>query len=1721
MPTSAGDIGEGLLRSASALAAAGNTLDESIALFTAGQGVVQNAESLGNILKTTSMRIRGAETELEEAGLDTDGMADSVSKLRSELMALTGGFDIMEDGGNTFKSTYDILKGISEVWNNLTDVSRANVLEKLAGKRNGNALAAILENFDIAEKTLDIAQNQSYNSALKENEVFLDSINGKISQISATWESLSNNTLDSSFVKGVLDFLNGALKVLDSIVKNVGVLPPLIGAVFTALAPMKTTGIFGSGGLFDIFSSDNLAKAKKDLKDYIKELKGVKGFTVGADGYELIHAYNTALKEGKVNPEWWQNFRADTNNRATLQKYKELDQLFTDLEKKGNKTAIGVNKAGNAFVAAASGVKGLGTWIKALAGQLVVAGIQFAIITAAIWALSKAWEWFKNSVPTKSNLRNWADESADALADTRSEIESLNSELDTTRDRINELQGKGYLTLTEQDELERLRKTNDELERQLLIKKALEETEAKKAAEDAARALHSYDKTFSNDTDEAARIAASSDGTLDVAEQLNRYASIYSYNKEQVAKVDINSADAEAKIAKFNAAADEAKEKFNQLTTDTAEYVATARDGWDLLSEDEQKYIKRIEDAIVSGYFDFGTVSADDALKSMVGSDEYDAFQKKLQELAATGGEVGDSLKKTFGQKVASALQLLGYNVADVNEQIKAMRNISDYIDNNATEEQKRKIQEMVNDPDFEITADSIRDQLGDGFIQSLEKAGFSVDSFRRYLVALQEQIDTMDISSATGDLKEVESNLSSLATAYNEFKDNSGKVSAATLDGLAQTFSSISDTESFTTFINVLGNSASSVSQVKAALDDLVDTYFATEAACGSLTAENSALYEAQLKQMGVTNASEVVQYKLAKATINNASATDAERQAAIELIEKLNAEEAQLYNTASASLTSAQNLQILQIQMQYVKSGDFTGTIANNASSIVALGKAAGKNGTILAKYAEILMQIAEIENKIKSGNGNEAYSGAALRSLKVYAAQLEEEAQNQYDSLYSGVRLDTDFKVPRTKSGSSSSGTTTADKNKEAYDAAKKKLDYQLEQNKISYDKYYKELVKLGDKYLKKEKGNLDDLRDHYTTLADVRRSAFEDAKGKLDTQLDNGTISIEKYYSKIEALIKKWYKGRKANAEDAAQAEIDLQKQVADAWKDRISKQETQFERMTLDKVWPEGKTELDYWQKQMAKLQKDYRKGMFKDKEAYMELYYDLLSKIQSAEKEFAQKQLDEVTKKISSIDDLVDMVSKMLKQRIEDEIDSLEKLKSAYSEIVDAKKESLQLTKDELAYQQEISEMNEDLTKLQAQAELLKLDTSRAGRAKYAEVMEQIREKQKDISDKQADHTYDATVDALDKADEQYQEFIQNRIDALNQKMENQGEWLRYVYSYIESTKPSQLLSELKAYNYKYGDGINQTVDKIWNAYAEYADTVYGKAGYLVQILEELRNLEIKYQAQVDAADSSSSNPSDNYRSNLSEAVMHKNLMKNTDEQNMQIRDQVEATYGGSWWWDPEHQQIYRNDTANKYLISAASYPLIEQMKKINNSSSLSKKERKKQLSAILSTLKKTYYGFTQAHLEAGKNGKYHLYKRSGKDSKWQIFHDGINAGYTGADYVPTTKQNELLALLKKGELVFNKDNQNHLLSQLQAIENFQRAFKGIAAGSISQTNYNSTPVSVGGVTIQIYGNATQDTVQALRREAENISNMTMNKLQSAMVQKGYASGAARSTFKR
>lgn len=137
--TSAG-IGEAMQRSASALKAGGNTIDESIALITTANSVIQNPEQVGTALKTLTLRLRGAKVELEEAGLETEAMAESTSQLQAKLKALTHGkVDIMLNA-DTFKSTTEILREMSLAWEDMTDIERASALELMGGKRQAKQM---------------------------------------------------------------------------------------------------------------------------------------------------------------------------------------------------------------------------------------------------------------------------------------------------------------------------------------------------------------------------------------------------------------------------------------------------------------------------------------------------------------------------------------------------------------------------------------------------------------------------------------------------------------------------------------------------------------------------------------------------------------------------------------------------------------------------------------------------------------------------------------------------------------------------------------------------------------------------------------------------------------------------------------------------------------------------------------------------------------------------------------------------------------------------------------------------------------------------------------------------------------------------------------------------------------------------------------------------------------------------------------------------------------------------------------------------------------------------------------------------------------------------------------------------------------------------------------------------------------------------------------------
>lgn len=234
---SSADIGSAMERSAAALKAGGNTLNESLGLITAGNVIQQDAETTAAALKILALRIRGSKAELEEMGESTDDLASSSSKLREKIKGLSG-VDIMLDE-DTYKSTAQIIKELGAVYNQMSDVSQASLLETIAGKNRASTIEGLLQNYKIIDEVISAAENAD-GSALKENEKYLESIDGKIEQLTNSIQEFWYTVLDTDTVTWVLDSLTSIINLVTDLIDKFGVLPSLMGT---------------AGGAFGVFQS--------------------------------------------------------------------------------------------------------------------------------------------------------------------------------------------------------------------------------------------------------------------------------------------------------------------------------------------------------------------------------------------------------------------------------------------------------------------------------------------------------------------------------------------------------------------------------------------------------------------------------------------------------------------------------------------------------------------------------------------------------------------------------------------------------------------------------------------------------------------------------------------------------------------------------------------------------------------------------------------------------------------------------------------------------------------------------------------------------------------------------------------------------------------------------------------------------------------------------------------------------------------------------------------------------------------------------------------------------------------------------------------------------------------------------------------------------------------------------------------------------------------------
>jgi len=472
---SSGSIGQALTRSASAMAAGGNSLEETIALFTAGAEITQNAETAGTAMRTLSMYFRGAKVEAEEAGEATDGMAESTSKLREKILALTGQKVDIQLDETSFKSMYEVYRELSEVYDDMTDISQAALLELLGGKRTANMTSAMLKNFGTAERVMQTMSN-SAGSATAENEKFLDSIQGKLNVFSASFQALSNTFLNSDMLKGFIEGATTALDVLNSVAKTLGTFPTLLTAVVGGITAVKAAQ-GKSLGVFD-FSNQNsyISRALQAqdsggglLSGSIARNKSL--FPDISKTNTQLENYNEIMQMSRAEQHLF--FESIAESEAPMDMYfKSLGRGQADLKGYANyckNAGIQTQELGETAKTASVGVK-----ILSVAANMIVSMAIGLAINALIGVIS-AWI---NKAKEEREVLIEAGKAAKEHADSLLELYEAYIRINEAYELGNE--SKLNFIVSENKLIKNLKLTGDEIDELIIkygsLKKALEET---------------------------------------------------------------------------------------------------------------------------------------------------------------------------------------------------------------------------------------------------------------------------------------------------------------------------------------------------------------------------------------------------------------------------------------------------------------------------------------------------------------------------------------------------------------------------------------------------------------------------------------------------------------------------------------------------------------------------------------------------------------------------------------------------------------------------------------------------------------------------------------------------------------------------------------------------------------------------------------------------------------------------------------------------------------------------------------------------------------------------------------------------------------------------------------------------------------------------------------------------------------------------------------------
>ena len=331
-------------RGGAVLASYNISLADSIGLITATNEALQNPERVGNGLKTIAINLAGIKTSAKDGTM-------GLNKTAMVLKEIAGVDVYKNQETGELKNMVEILDEVQAKWGKLSDAQQKALSESISGKQQATVFQALMQNYKAFDKIRsEFANGEHFGSAEKENEQYVNSLDGKLNKLKETWLDTFTTIANSDLIYSLLDGLNNISDVINKLVNGATQIKGGLG------------GLLG-GSIF-----------------------GVKGLTNGFAGKEVAGGFLSAIFGGKTKQKD-KEFIEETIGDAQ----KDIDTHIDNFQNDNNKSIFNFDKMGKSISKFKTswkdgdkGFKAIGKGIKDIAKE----SVNLDVVTSSLKGLA-------------------------------------------------------------------------------------------------------------------------------------------------------------------------------------------------------------------------------------------------------------------------------------------------------------------------------------------------------------------------------------------------------------------------------------------------------------------------------------------------------------------------------------------------------------------------------------------------------------------------------------------------------------------------------------------------------------------------------------------------------------------------------------------------------------------------------------------------------------------------------------------------------------------------------------------------------------------------------------------------------------------------------------------------------------------------------------------------------------------------------------------------------------------------------------------------------------------------------------------------------------------------------------------------------------------------------------------------------------------------------------